>query len=125
LFESKNGFYCLKKKRTTKKMKKSLIAFVFSMIIASISSFKYHWARTGAPVASRLQNIKGRLTICNCAPTETVGEKPVTTMKVKLSSDMKSAMKAKEKERLSAIRSIQTAIKQKEVDERIEVELVH
>lgn len=42
-------------------------------------------------------------------------------VKTQLNTDMKNAMKNKEKEKLSAIRSIQTVIKQKEVDERIEV----
>eukprot|EP01041_Mallomonas_annulata_P004737 gene4736-9406_t len=45
----------------------------------------------------------------------------VESLKSRLSADMKAAMKAKEKVRLSAIRAIQTAIKQKEVDERVEV----
>lgn len=43
-------------------------------------------------------------------------------IKVKLNSDMKEAMKAKEKERLGAIRAILTAIKQKEVDDRVVVD---
>ena len=42
-------------------------------------------------------------------------------VKTQLNGDMKNAMKNKEKEKLSAIRAIQTVIKQKEVDERIEV----
>lgn len=43
-------------------------------------------------------------------------------LKGQLSIDMKEAMKAKEKERLSAIRAILTMIKQKEVDERLVVD---
>lgn len=43
------------------------------------------------------------------------------SLKDKLSADMKEAMKAKEKARLGAIRAIQVAIKQKEVDDRVEV----
>lgn len=43
-------------------------------------------------------------------------------LKLKLNSDMKESMKNKQKERLSAIRSILTAIKQKEVDERVVVD---
>ena len=43
-------------------------------------------------------------------------------LKQRLMQDMKEAMKNKEKTKLSAIRSIQSAIKQKEVDDRIEVE---
>ncbi|MBV8678948.1 MAG: GatB/YqeY domain-containing protein [Aquitalea sp.] len=44
------------------------------------------------------------------------------SLKVRISDDMKSAMKAKETERLSAIRLLMAAIKQKEVDERIELD---
>ena len=47
---------------------------------------------------------------------------PVSAIKTLLSVDMKESMKAKQKERLAAIRAIQTAIKQKEVDERVAVE---
>lgn len=43
------------------------------------------------------------------------------SLKARLSRDMKDAMKTKNKERLGAIRAIQTAIKQKEVDERVDV----
>jgi len=46
----------------------------------------------------------------------------VMSLKVRISDDMKSAMKAKETERLSAIRLLMAAIKQKEVDERIELD---
>lgn len=41
------------------------------------------------------------------------------TMKAKLTEDMKTAMKAGEKDRLGVIRLINAAIKQREVDERI------
>lgn len=41
-------------------------------------------------------------------------------LKARLMQDMKEAMKSKEKSRLAAIRAIQTAIKQKEVDDRQE-----
>ena len=44
------------------------------------------------------------------------------TLKAKLNEDMKTAMKAGEKERLGVIRLINAAIKQKEVDERIELD---
>ena len=40
------------------------------------------------------------------------------TIRERLNADMKTAMKAKEKERLAAIRSMTAAIKQKEVDDR-------
>lgn len=41
------------------------------------------------------------------------------TLKDRITEDMKAAMRAKETARLSAIRFLQAAIKQKEVDERI------
>jgi uncharacterized protein len=44
------------------------------------------------------------------------------TMKAKLTEDMKTAMKAGEKDRLGVIRLINAAIKQREVDERIEAD---
>jgi uncharacterized protein len=43
----------------------------------------------------------------------------VTTLKERITEDMKAAMRASEKERLSTIRMVQAAIKQREVDERI------
>src|SRR5512140_2649212 len=42
-------------------------------------------------------------------------------LKTKITEDMKSALKAKEAQRLSAIRLLVAAIKQKEIDERIEL----
>jgi len=41
------------------------------------------------------------------------------TLKERITEDMKTAMRAKESERLATIRLIQAAIKQREVDERI------
>lgn len=41
------------------------------------------------------------------------------SLKVRINEDMKSAMRAKDTERLSAIRLLLAAIKQKEVDERV------
>ena len=41
------------------------------------------------------------------------------TLKERITEDMKAAMRASEKERLSTIRLVQAAIKQREVDERI------
>jgi hypothetical protein len=43
----------------------------------------------------------------------------VTTLKERITEDMKAAMRASDKERLSTIRMVQAAIKQREVDERI------
>jgi hypothetical protein len=42
-----------------------------------------------------------------------------TALKERITEDMKAAMRAKEAGRLSAIRLLQAAIKQKEVDERV------
>lgn len=43
------------------------------------------------------------------------------TLKTQISEDMKVAMRAKDAERLGTIRLLQAAIKQREVDERIEL----
>ena len=44
------------------------------------------------------------------------------SLKDQLTAAMKTAMRAREKERLGTIRLIQAAVKQIEVDERIEVD---
>jgi len=44
------------------------------------------------------------------------------SLKQKIQEDMKTAMRSKEKQRLGAIRLIQAAIKQREVDERISLD---
>lgn len=44
------------------------------------------------------------------------------SLKEQITSDMKDAMRAKDKDRLGTIRLIQAAIKQREVDERIELD---
>ena len=43
------------------------------------------------------------------------------SLKEKITDDMKAAMRAKESARLGTIRLLTSAIKQKEVDERIEL----
>ena len=43
------------------------------------------------------------------------------TLKAQISEDMKAAMRAKDTERLGTIRLLQAAIKQREVDERIDL----
>ncbi|MBV1912805.1 MAG: GatB/YqeY domain-containing protein [Cycloclasticus sp.] len=47
---------------------------------------------------------------------------PVNALSLRIREDMKLAMKAKEKEKLGVIRLILAAIKQREVDERIELD---
>lgn len=44
------------------------------------------------------------------------------SLKSQLSTDMKTAMKAGEKDRLGVIRLVQASVKQREVDERIELD---
>ena len=44
------------------------------------------------------------------------------SLKVRINEDMKAAMRAKESARLSALRLLLAAIKQREVDERIELD---
>jgi len=44
------------------------------------------------------------------------------TLKSRLQDDMKTAMRAKEKERLMVIRGVLAAIKQREIDEQIELD---
>jgi len=44
------------------------------------------------------------------------------SLKDQITEDMKTAMRAKDSERLGAIRLLQAALKQKEVDERIELD---
>jgi len=46
----------------------------------------------------------------------------MTTLKERITEDMKAAMRAKDAERLGAIRMLTAAIKQREVDERIELD---
>jgi uncharacterized protein len=46
----------------------------------------------------------------------------MTTLKERITEDMKTAMRAKEADRLSTIRMLLAACKQKEVDERIELD---
>src|SRR3990167_3232662 len=45
----------------------------------------------------------------------------MSTIKAKILEDIKNAMRAREKERLATIRLIMAAMKQREVDERIEL----
>ena len=46
----------------------------------------------------------------------------MSQLKKRITDDMKSAMKAKDKQALKAVRMILGAIKQKEVDDRIELD---
>ena len=46
----------------------------------------------------------------------------MSELKQRINDDVKAAMRSRDKERLSTLRMIQAAIKQKEVDERIELD---
>ena len=46
----------------------------------------------------------------------------MATLKERITDDMKAAMRAKDSERLGAIRMLTAAIKQKEVDERVDLD---
>ena len=46
----------------------------------------------------------------------------MSSLKIRINEDMKAAMKAKESGRLAAIRLLLAAMKQKEVDERVELD---
>ncbi len=48
--------------------------------------------------------------------------KPVSALKQRINDDVKTAMRSKDKERLGVLRLITAAFKQKEVDERIELD---
>jgi uncharacterized protein YqeY len=56
---------------------------------------------------------------------EFIPRKIAMTLKEKITEDMKAAMRAKEADKLLAIRMLTAAIKQKEVDERIELNDTH
>jgi uncharacterized protein YqeY len=47
---------------------------------------------------------------------------PMSDLKTRLTDDMKAAMKSGDKQRLGTIRLVQAAIKQREVDERIQLD---
>jgi uncharacterized protein YqeY len=47
---------------------------------------------------------------------------PTMSLKLRISDDMKAAMRAKEVDRLGTIRMLMAAMKQKEVDERVELD---
>lgn len=52
-------------------------------------------------------------------PSDSSAPAPASALKARITEDMKSAMKAKEADRLSTVRMLLAALKQKEVDERV------
>jgi len=55
-------------------------------------------------------------------PTSSLPLDTIMSLKARIADDMKTAMKARDTERLAAIRLLMAAIKQKEVDERVELD---
>ena len=72
--------------------------------------------------SARALSSRGGTSRLHCAAATAAGGGEGGGLKARLSTDMKEAMKAKDKAKLAAVRAIQTAIKQKEVDERVEVD---
>lgn len=60
--------------------------------------------------------------MCLLSISLSVDENKIMNIKERLSSDLKDAMRAKDKKTLEALRLITAAVKQIEVDERIEVD---
>jgi uncharacterized protein len=89
---------------------------LLSLILAVVVSFRTGFGRLPALVSSS-SLLRDGGEVASTASSAT----GASSIKARLAADMKEAMKAKQKERLGAIRAVQTAIKQKEVDERIEV----
>lgn len=84
---------------------------LFLFLVISLSTLSWGWRVNSAFNLHRLSKLKA----------SEATSPPLSGLKAKLSVDMKEAMKAKEKVKLAAIRSIQTAIKQTEVDQRVEL----
>ena len=77
-------------------------------------------------VQTRLHVVAGRrckTTSLRAEPAADPAAAPAPAgIKALLAADMKAAMKSKDKEKLAGVRAIQTAIKQREVDDRVEVD---
>jgi hypothetical protein len=88
------------------------------LVFLSVDSFSFLFSKSHfkSLVALRVPYIQ-----CRSAETSILQTTTQLGLKQRLIRDMKDAMKLKEKVRLEAIRSIQAAVKQKEVDDRLEV----
>lgn len=97
-------------------MSSLLIVVLVALCCALCASFRALPAAKALTRASRLY-----------LSDETVPAASTSPLKTQLTADMKTAMKAKNKEELAGIRAITTVIKQKEVDDRIEMtdEIIH
>ncbi|RYY87839.1 hypothetical protein EON63_03430 [archaeon] len=61
-----------------------------------------------------------KLSLLDGAASPVSSPPPTSALKARLTQDMKAAMVSKDKTKLAAIRAILTAVKQKEVDNRVE-----
>jgi uncharacterized protein YqeY len=89
-----------------------LFLAVLALLCVSVESFR------SFGLVKRVTDHRSDVVRLQCASADASS----SSIKAKLTDDMKSAMKAKEKDRLAGIRAVLTAIKQKEVDERIVVD---
>lgn len=89
-----------------------VVLVVLVLLCVSVESFR------SFGLVKRVTDHRSDVVRLQCASADASS----SSIKAKLTDDMKSAMKAKEKDRLAGIRAVLTAIKQKEVDERIVVD---
>ncbi len=99
------------------KMRGGLI--IFLLCFSVVSGFHNTFGSSGLISHSGKISMPRTFIRSTSAP---ISECSVPSIKARLQSDMKTAMLAKQKDRVAAIRSVQSAIKQKEVDDKIGVE---
>lgn len=89
----------------------SFLLLAFCLAVAYVSAYRIGSSRPGLLKSVFLQLAELHVPAANTD----------VSMRDKLFADMKDAMKSKDKVKLSGVRAILTAIKQREVDERVEV----
>jgi uncharacterized protein len=98
-----------------------LSAIVLFLCLCHVCVQSYHLSL----ISSRFQASRHihtlRMSSAEGSAAEAVGAAPAGGLKAQLMTDMKDAMKAKDKVKLSGVRAIQAAIKQREIDDRIVV----
>jgi hypothetical protein len=93
-----------------------------AVVLFLIATLGAAWRISKQKSPSTLATSTWKLTRLNSAtPSTTDPSQQKSALKTKLFEDMMESMKNKEKVRLTSIKAIQAAIKQKEVDERIEL----
>lgn len=89
------------------------------LLFFNLSVNSYHW---GIPIAKVAVYRPLYMSTTGSEADPSTAAVPPAGLKAQLMTDMKDAMKAKDKVKLSGVRAIQAAIKQKEIDERIVVD---